>query len=414
MTEKKNSLTLRLAGGGYEDLYPWNLVLEEGFSRLYRGELTVLSEKAHALQELRGLLDRGISVSMTQTLRIVESGVRRTRYLHGIVTEVRSAGVFSDGKKKDCYSYVLTIEPELARLKFTRQTAPYYRMNPLDIFETILTKYGIPARMKQNYISRAQYGRNLLFDQSETSDLDFLAGIAGLYGISFTFLHPKPRGDLGVADIYFSDGQQFPLSDIAYSDKREEPRIVSFDFLKAAEGQNIWKMDSWVMSNSIGFEGLKLNATYPNTNYGSEGWKWGKTETGSRYAGYNRLFHGYDSRAETGEVDDDIALILEARRLAAEQDKSRWTAAAPNLVLRPGLILSLGHFYGSKDREFITALVTGITLRHRARWPADLAAAKAEEAGGEFTEVRAACVNWGKEAEKRFCPPAATDKGGKI
>jgi hypothetical protein len=157
------------------------------------------------------------------------------------------------------------------------------------------------------------------------------------------------------------------------------------------------------MAKTIGFEGCKLNASYPNANYGSEQWRWGKTGTGARYAGYSRLFHGYDRQAGTGEVDADIGLILDAKRRAAEAAASRWTAGAANLALRPGLILELRHFYGMKDTERITALVTGITLRHRVRWPANLAVPM-EGAGGEISEVRGECMDWGSGAEKRFCP----------
>ncbi|MDR2663878.1 MAG: phage late control D family protein [Treponema sp.] len=402
MAENQNSLTLHLAGGVCVDLYPWDLVLEEGFSRLYRGELTVLSEKKHTLEELSGLLDKGVSLTITQKLEEVKTG--RTRYLHGIVTGIRSAGVFSNGKVKDCYSYVLIIEPELARLTFTRLTAPYYRMNPADIFEAILNKYDLHARIEGNYFSRSKYGKNLLFDQSETSDFDFLKGIAGLYGISFTFVHPAVQSKaLGLGVLYFSDGKIFPLSDVVYSDKQEEPPTVNFDFLSAAEEQHIWKMDSWTMTKTIGVDGFKLNALYPNANYGSDQWKWGKTGKGDCYEGYNRLFHGYDRQVETGEVDADIRLILEAQRRVAEQAKSRWTAGAANLALRPGLILELEHFYGMKDKERIIALVTNTRLHHRVRWPANLAV-RLEDAEGEMTEVRGDCMDWGSTAEKRFCP----------
>ncbi|MDR0630308.1 MAG: phage late control D family protein [Treponema sp.] len=402
MADTINSMTLYVAGGGGKDFYPWNLVLEEGFSRLYRGELTVLSEKKHDMPELAGLLDKGISLSLSQ--RVGTGDALRTRYLHGIVTEARCAGVFSDGKKKDCYSYIFTIEPELARLKFTRLTAPYYRVTPPDIFESILRKYRIEARMEQQYISRTQYGKTLLFDQSDMSDFDFIRGIAGLYGSSFTFVHPKTGASaLGSEGLYFSDGNKFPRTDVVYSDKREEPDTVKFDFLGTAEAQSVWKMDRWVMSRSIGFDGFKLSAPYPDANYGSDQWKWGKTGEGDRYVNQRRLFHGYEREAEKGEVDKDVARILEVRRLTVEQDKVRWTAGAGNLALRPGLILELGHFYGKKDRDVFIALVTAITLRHRALWPVDFAAA-VEGSGGEITEVEGSCVNWGKDAEKRFCP----------
>ncbi|MDR1251191.1 MAG: phage late control D family protein [Treponema sp.] len=402
MDENKTSLTLHLAGGDYDDLYPWDLVLEEGFSRLYRGELTVLSEKKHGMEELSGLLDKGISLSLSQKLG--DAKTTRTRYLHGIVTEVRNAGVFSNGRAKDCYSYVFVIEPEIARLRFTRLSASYYRVNPTDIFDALLDKYGLNARIEGNYCSRSKYSKNLLFDQSEKPDLDFLTSIAGLYGISFTFVHPQTQAKaLGSAVLYFSDGEKFPLSDIGYSDKRKDPPILSFDFLSAAEGQNIWKMDRWVMTQTIGVDGLKLSASYPNANYGSDQWKLGKTENGSRYLNYHSFFHSYERQTELAEVDKDIALILEAKRRAAAQAKARWTLGAANLALRPGIVLELRHFYGMKDGDCITALVTGTRLRHRVRWPADLAV-RLEDSVGELSEVQGDCMDWGSTAEKRFCP----------
>ncbi|MDR1030662.1 MAG: phage late control D family protein [Treponema sp.] len=396
-------LALYLAGGVCGDLYPWDLVLEEGFSRLYRGELTVLSEKKHTMGELSDLLDKGISLIITQTL--ADAKTRRIRCLHGIVTEVRNAGVFSNGKIKDSYSYVFVIEPELARLRFTRLSAPYYRVNPVDIFEALLDKYGLSANIDGQYCSRSKYGKNLLFDQTEASDLDFLKRIAGLYGISFTFVHPQTQAKaLSSALLYFSDGKQFPLSDIEYSDGRKEKQSgLKFDFLSAAEGQNIWKMESWTMTQTIGVDGFKLSTSYPNANYGSDQWKWGNTEKGSRYLHYHRFFHGYERRTETTEVDEDIRLILEAQCRTAAQAKARWTFGAANLALRPGLILELRHFYGMKDRDCIMALVTGTKLHHRVRWPVDLAV-RMEDSGGELSEVQGDCMDWGSTAEKRFCP----------
>jgi hypothetical protein len=396
----QNTLTLRLAGGGYEDLYPWDLVLEEGFSRLYRGELTALSEKKRSMEDLSGLLDQGISLALTQGLG--DAKTLRTRYFHGIVTEVRNAGVFSNGKVKDCYRYVFVIEPELARLRFTRSTVPYYRMDPPGIFEALLDKHGLKARIEQAYISRAKYGKNLLFDQSDSSDLDFLKSIAGLYGISFVYAHPENKpGALGSAALYFSDGEKFPLSDIRYSDKRKEPQTAGFDFLGA--GESLWKMDGWAMTSAIGVDGFQLNASYPHANYGSEQWKWGKTAPGERCVAGSRLFHNYDPNTNNAEIDADIELILEAWRRTAEQAKSRWTAKTANLILRPGLVMELRHFYGMKDQDLITALVTGITLHHRARWPSNLAV-RMEDSDGETTEIRGDCMDWGKGAEKRFCP----------
>jgi hypothetical protein len=162
-------------------------------------------------------------------------------------------------------------------------------------------------------------------------------------------------------------------------------------------------MNAWVMGQTIGFDGFRLSASYPNAAYGSETWKWGSIGTGERYANQRQLFHGYERETPNSDVDRDVALILEARHRTTEQAKARWTASAENLALRPGLILKLGHFYGKNDTEGITALVTGATLLHKARWPVDLAAA-AEDSGAETTAVEGTCVDWGERAVKRFCP----------
>jgi uncharacterized protein involved in type VI secretion and phage assembly len=401
-----NYLTMYLAGGACEDFYPWDLVLEEGFSRLYRGELTVLSKTKHNMEDLSGLLDRGISLTLSQRIG-GNTDVLRTRYFHGIVTGVRSAGIFISSQTgiSSCFSYVLTIEPELARLQFTRLTAPYYRMNPPDIFAAILAKYNIGAVIDQRYISKAFYGSHLLFDQSETSDLDFIQSIAALYGISYTFAHPAVEAaTLGAPALYFSDGFLFPLSALAYSGEREEPATVSFDFLGAKESESVWKMETWNMAKTIGIDGVALKALYPNANYSSDSWKMGKTAAGDRSVTYNRLFHGYDRHALTGEVDADISLILEVRQMVALQAKTRWTCGAGNLALRPALILELEHFYGSTDNEIITALVTGIRLHHRVLWPSDLAVRPEGSEAGEVTEVTADCIDWGAAAAKWYCP----------
>jgi hypothetical protein len=403
----KNGLTMYLAGGLYPDLYPWDLTLEEGFSRLFRGELTVISSAKHDMTELSALLDKGITLTISQKLE-EDTTKRRTRYLHGIVTGVRSAGIFLSGQAgvSDCFSYVLTIEPKLARLAYTRFTAPYYRTNPPDIFAAILAKYGISAVIDQKYIDKTIYGSHLLFDQSETSDLDFIKGIAALYGISFTFAHPavEDATTLDAENLYFSDGLLFPLSPVTYSDRREEPATVRFDFLAANEAANIWKMPVWNMSETIGIDGIAIKTLYPNANYGSDSWKLGNTAAGKRYITYNRLFHGYNRQASPNEIDADVSLILDVRQMVFSQAKTRWACGASNLALRPGLILKLEHFYGAADTNAFTALVTGIRLRHRVLWPANMAVRPEGPEAGELTEVSADTMDWGESAGKWYCP----------
>jgi hypothetical protein len=404
MSEDANTLELRLAGNKCADLYPWDLVLEEGFSRLYRAKLTAISDQKHTIEELSSLVDNKITVIINE--KLTDGKTTRTRYLHGIVTGAGSAGVFCSGLKKDCYIYEFIIEPALSRLKFTRLSAPYYNMNPADIFEHITAKYNIKAQIEGKYLSRGEYIKKLMFEQSGLSDIDFIERIAGMYGLSYTFTHPAVSDSaLGSESLYFSSGEKFPVSDIVYSDKRKEPDIAQFDFLSADESQNLWRMDKFNISNHIGVDGFKLNAVYPSANYGSEQWKQGKTAADSRCIHYQGLFHGYEVSTETGEIDDDIKKILKAQSCAADIAKTEISGTAANVGMRPGIILELQHFYGAADKTVNMILLTGIKLHSRARWRPDLAILP-EASGGEVSELEFRGIDWRQGALKRFCPPA--------
>ncbi|MDR1362764.1 MAG: phage late control D family protein [Spirochaetaceae bacterium] len=410
MSEATNILELRPAGDEYADLYPWDLILEEGFSRLYRAKLTAISDKKHTAEELASLVDKKITIVINE--KLMDRKTLRTRYLHGIVTEAGSAGVFCSGVKKDCYVYRFIIEPALSRLRFTRLSMPYYKMNPADIFEQIIAKYNIKVQIESKYFSRGEYGKNLMFNQTDLSDIDFIERIAGLYGLPYTFKHPAVLGSaLGTEELYFSNGEKFPVSEIVYSDKRKEPGIAEFDFLSADESLSRWRMDKFSMSSSTGVDGFKLNAVYPSANYGSEQWKQGKTGAGDRCVKYSGLFHGYDVTAETGEIDDDIKKILMAQSRAADIAKTNISGEAANILVRPGIILELKHFYGAADKTINIILVTGIRLHLRTCWRPDLAVLPEAASGGEVSELEFSGMDWGRDAVKRFCPPVFNMSG---
>jgi uncharacterized protein involved in type VI secretion and phage assembly len=120
MADTAHPMLLRLAGKTYIDFYPYELFLEEGISRVHKAELTVLTKEPHTQEELLSILDKSASLTVSQSLGTVS----RSRYLHGIVTGIKSMGVFSNGKQNDCYSHILTIEGEFARLRFNRAAAP--------------------------------------------------------------------------------------------------------------------------------------------------------------------------------------------------------------------------------------------------------------------------------------------------
>jgi uncharacterized protein involved in type VI secretion and phage assembly len=397
-------MQVRLANGKGEDFYPYNLELEEGFSSIFKGVLTLLSGKLYTHEELTALLDQSASVTIAQ--RLQDTKTMRTRYLHGIVTGVKSTGVFSAGDKQDCYSYALTIEPAFVRLAHSRLTESFYRLSPPEIIGKILSKYGLTAHFSKEYINTSKYCAKLMFEQNETSDLNFIRELLGLYGLSFTFRHPRTeKGRLGAEELFFSDGYRYPVSDVDYSDNRKIPDVSRFDSASSGEADNLWKMDAWVMEDGIGVDGVELKAPYPNANYGSDKWRQGKTSGKDRFYSYRRQFHGYIRDAVNDEIDRDIMYILEARKRSLDIAKSSWYGTAPNLLLTPGRIFDLNRYYGVRNKSLVTALVTGIRLHCRTTWPQYLAVSPAEEGNAEELRVEAACMNYGGAVtDKRYCP----------
>jgi uncharacterized protein involved in type VI secretion and phage assembly len=404
MAESGNmNLSVKIGGGGYDDFFPYELVLEEGFSRVYKAELTVLTGTLRLQKDLRELMDSNISLAISQ--RIGGGLVVRSRFLHGIITGVVNFGVIDRGKKTSCYRHVITVEGDLARLRHTRFSHPFYRKTPAGIIEEILAKYNIRGQFAEDYINCSDFSKNLMFEQVNEPDLDFMRHVMELYGLSFSSVYPASKNGLGKADLYFSEGYRFPQPLYEYSDKRKIPGVEKFDFESYDQGRNLWKIDGWRMENRIGVDGLEITAPYPELNYGSREWRFGDSGEGKRYYRYDSLFHGYERGTPPGEIDADIKKIIQARRHSFLLEKQRYAGRAENIVFMPGLIFDLGHFYGPGDNSPITALVTGSRLHVRSLWPGDISSPPADAETGELARLEFSAIDWGKDSEKRFCAP---------
>lgn len=402
MPDKRVILTARIAGGFLGDLLPYELVLEEGFSCIYHARLLMLSTQSHTGEALAEILDKGISLTVSQVLR--DGSTQRKRYLHGIVTDIAANGVFYSSDK-NCYSYTLIIEGELARLRLNRRNGAYYRQSPVDAIEAVLAKNGISAQFPTAYINRNVYkSRSLMFDQNEQSDFDFITNLLSLYGLSFMYIHPASQGDaVASPELVFSKGDSFPAPGLYYSDERNRVSIDQFDFVGTDEAGSIWKMDTFHMGSSIGIDGIELSASYPEYNYGNAAWKKGETGPGKRCISYNRQFHGYERGTSREDIDADIEIILASRFRAFELAKKDWGGKAANLLLIPGSIFELSRFYGRNDSFRIKALVTATKLHVREVWPETLAIRPDVPEVEEIIEVDFACMNYADGADRRFC-----------
>ena len=396
------TLSLKIAGDDFDDFYPYELILEEGFSRVYRAELTVFTDVKRDQKDLKELLELSASVTISQ--RLAGDVARRHRYLHGIITRVANFGIVSRGESKPCYRHIITIESELARLRHTNLSCPYYGMTPPDVIEEILSRYGIKGEFSDDYINRSTYTKGGMFEQTNIPDLDFIYKVMNLYGLSWTFVHGKAsQSGLGTAELHFSEGSRFPAPLYEYSDGREIPDIEQFNFLDFDEKRNIWKMDAWRMESGIGVDGLEITAAYPEEGYGSEEWQWGKVEPGKRYHSHCSLFHVYERGTEPEEIDEDIKRMIEAQRLTFYSEKVSLKGSTENITVMPGIIFELSSFMGQKDTQVISALVTDMQLRVRAMWPRDLVSPPAGEEAGELAFVEFSAKDWGPDSEKRFC-----------
>ena len=400
-------LSLKIAGGDFDDFYPYEIKLEEGFSRVCQARITVFTQTRREHKHLRELLERNMSLTVSQ--RLAGGLVSRQRYAHGIITGIENSGVVSrgdgaTGRGGDCFRHVITMESEIARLSHTRLSCPWYRITPPDIIEEILSRYGMKGEFSDECVNRSSFSKNMKLDQVDMSDIDFIRRVMDMYGISWTFVHGKASASgLGTAELHFSEGSRFPPPFYEYSDKRKIPEIEQFDFLDYDEGRNIWKMDDWRMQGCIGVDGLEISASYPQAGYGSREWRWGDTGPGKRYYYYNSLFHGYERGTPHEEIDADIQRMIEARRLAFAGEKENWKGWTKNIMPAPGLIFRLSHFQGLKDGAAITALVTDSVLHVRSLWPRDMVSPPAGEEPGELARTEFSAVNWGNESGKRFC-----------
>ena len=406
------SLSLKIAGGEYDDFFPYELTLEEGFSRVYRAELIIFSKTRRERKKMQELLERNVSLTISQYL--AGGLVTRNRYLHGIITGMENLGVAGRSESKSCFRHKIIVESDLARLRHTSLNYSWYRKTPPVIIEEIISRYGIRGEFSDKYINLSTFSGNLMFEQTNISDLDFIRRIMNLYGISWTFTHGKvSQNGLGTVGLHFSEGSRFHQPLYEYSDKRKIPDTERFNFIGFNESQNVWKINDWRMENRIGVDGMKVTALYPEADRGSPEWQWGSVEPGKRYRNYDSLFHGYERGTPPANIDADMKRIIEAQRLSFSGERENCTGITENILTMPGLIMEIGDYYGAgsgtdKAADAITALVTDTALHVRARWPRDFVSPPAGGEPAELVRVEFSAKDWGRDSEKRFCrkPPA--------
>lgn len=405
-------LNIKFAGGKFDDFYVYDVVLNEAISELYEADVIVLSDKAYTYEQLSEALFLNVTLSLTQ--RLSKATQKRTRWFSGIVTAIEHTGVFYSSDKTDCFSYRVHIEPAMSKLKRITRKASYSRKTPLDVLTEVFAEQELQANFSEELVSRHPFNAFGIYEQDNESNYDFVKRLTALYGLSFSFKHAKAASNgLGTADLYFSAGERYPdWADVVYSDGRSVPSVSQFDFRTENGANDLWRMDGWQMKRIDGYDGVMLQETYPNSNVGSYDWKVGKTENKDKRRIYSSHFHGYTRDTDKKSVDDDVALILQAKYRSFQLEKDVWTGSGDNLLLMPCRMFSLTHFYGAKNTQAVSAMITRSQTHCRAKWPATLAVAPDAAGNEEITEVSFSAMNYGSSSNRRFCPQCVVLRRG--
>lgn len=407
-------LNIKFAGGKFDDFYVYDVVLNEAISELYEADVLVLSDKAYTYEQLSEALQLNVTLSITQ--RLSKATQKRTRWFSGIVTGIEHLGVFYASDKKDCFSYRVRIEPALSKLKRIVRKTAYNRKTPIDVLSDIFAEQEIQANFAEEFVSRRPFNAFGVYEQDDESDYDFIKRLTSMYGISFSFNHKKAASNgLGTTDLFFSAGDRYPdWAEIAYSDGRSVPPVSDFDFRTENDANNLWRLNGWQMKRLDGFDGVMLQETYPNSNVGSYDWKVGKTDDKDKRRVYTAHFHGYTRDVDKKSVDNDVALILQAKYRSFQLEKDVWTGNGDNVLLTPCRMFRLAHFYGMKNDTAVSAMITRARMHCRAKWPATLAVAPDVNGNEEVTEISFSAMNYGSSSDKRFCPQCVVLRRGEV
>ncbi len=156
-----------------DDLRVVKLVGEEGLSRPYRFDLSVVSrERTLASGDVIG-----------REARLTLSGQGEARRVHGIVGRLELG---DEGKQITAYE--ITLVPRLSRLVHRRTSRIFQERTTPEIVGEVMARAGIPASAWR-FALRARYRPRPYCVQYRESDLDFIHRLLEEEGISYAFEH---------------------------------------------------------------------------------------------------------------------------------------------------------------------------------------------------------------------------------
>lgn len=341
--------------------YVYDLKVSEQIGELFRADVVLLTPHKIDAKKL-------ISKNLQTKISLKQPGVKDPRYVSGFVTHVQQQGVImgvnAQGTIVSYYRFVITIEPKLAVLKYTIRNRAYNDCQVTSIFQKIINKeHGIPYNICANSFKK-EYLNGCIYNQNSISDYEFIQFLFHMYGISFVFKFD----DSFEPKLFLTEGEVYSTA----KDKKDYDNEAEIKLNMFSTNGEKGVLDQFQINSQPIFENFVVHESYPNSNEsGSSNWFQGIKDELTYSHEYDTHFHGYIRSISHGDVNKDIALILEAKKIAEKSKAIEYVGVAGEIELIPGRLFSLSGFGGKDDKAIISGRVTKTDLHARAKWPSD-------------------------------------------
>ena len=166
----------------------YSIELNESISSSFDAKLVIYLKKKLKASDLRAHLQEKAYITLRQ---VREDGVElRSQNIFGMVTGYRSMGLISQSTELNnrCYKYELTVQSILSRLSINRKNCTY-QGTVSDVISEVLSKYEDSIQFdftNMNGELEDLSFKDLVFSQTNESDLAFINRLCGLFGINYT------------------------------------------------------------------------------------------------------------------------------------------------------------------------------------------------------------------------------------
>lgn len=349
------------------NFYLHELNLTEGISQLSEACLTVYSSTAFSRVDLQKLISSFASVKITQKNN---SNQFISRFFSGVISSVRHCGVAQRTQTKTICKYQLIVQSPLAKLQYAFPRRYSTSTSVGDLIGQILKDHNITGSVPDDVAGKVHP-----YFQGGSSDYEFLLRLLAEYDLNYMFKSLSTDGSEPEMHI-FKTAPVLASDVIVNNQTLSEPQTLDFHCHNAKK--NIFVMNSWEMSSSMGVDGVDI---YYEDLFGQQS----STSSGEKGSARKKVFNSMPFGAtETGDADRIVKSLL----AGIESRKTIWQGTTNYLTAVPGMTLNVAEF--DNTEESVTALVTTAQLTVITPWPSDFGACPDPDAK-QYLNVQIRC-----------------------